>query len=162
MAPRKERYQSKTVRFQGKELQLFSLDGFTWSSRKDELEIIKERQENARVSFEEIRTGVITKKEKPEGEEEDIYSDQEADDMLDEPIPAIEKKKTAIKVNKVKKQVKVKEAPAQKKQVAKPIKLKTKSKSEPTKKQPAAPKKRVTSKKKPPAKAKKGRGSKAA
>lgn len=47
----KEKLLSKTVVFGGKELKMYSLDGNTWSSRKDELQLIKERFENARLSL---------------------------------------------------------------------------------------------------------------
>jgi len=43
-----ENYLSKTVRFGNNPLTLYSIDGVTWSSRKDELLLIKERQEQKR------------------------------------------------------------------------------------------------------------------
>ena len=48
---RKSKYSQKTVRFGGKEITLFSLDGITWSSRKEELEAIMERHEQEKASF---------------------------------------------------------------------------------------------------------------
>ena len=42
---------TKSVKFNGKELKLYSLDGNTWSSRKEELTTIKERFENTRLSM---------------------------------------------------------------------------------------------------------------
>ncbi len=134
MPSRKERYQSKKVFFQGQELELFSLDGHTWSSRKDELEVIKDRQENARVSFEEIKSGVIKR----------------ASEELAEELPSPAK---AEKEKSGKKEVaqKVKAKPALPKKIAakKVSTAKTVTKSKPVK---ATPKKRVSSKKTAPTK----------
>jgi hypothetical protein len=44
-------YIRKIVKFGEKELELFSIDGLTWSSRPEELHLIQERRENSRVSF---------------------------------------------------------------------------------------------------------------
>lgn len=52
---KKIKYLSKTVNFGGKTLTLFSVDGTTWSSRKQELLEIKERQERDKVSFAAIK-----------------------------------------------------------------------------------------------------------
>ena len=52
---KKIKYLSKTVAFGGKTLTLFSIDGQTWSSRKQELLEIKERQERDKVSFVAIK-----------------------------------------------------------------------------------------------------------
>lgn len=52
---KKPKLQSKTVKFQNKTLTLYSLDGMTWSSRKDELMVIAERHEQERLAFGEIR-----------------------------------------------------------------------------------------------------------
>lgn len=51
----KARLQKKLVRFGAKEVTLWSLDGVTWSSRKDELESIKERQESQKVTAAHLR-----------------------------------------------------------------------------------------------------------
>ena len=50
MSSRRPKYQTKKVVFNGEELELYSLDGFTWSSRKDELPVIQERHETDRFS----------------------------------------------------------------------------------------------------------------
>lgn len=52
---KKVKYISKTVAFQGKQISLFSIDGITWSTRKQELMEIKERQERDKVSFAAIK-----------------------------------------------------------------------------------------------------------
>ena len=44
-------YLRKVVQLGDTELELFSIDGLTWSSRPDELHLIQERRENSRVSF---------------------------------------------------------------------------------------------------------------
>ncbi|MGA1191605.1 MAG: hypothetical protein ACO3XO_04925 [Bdellovibrionota bacterium] len=62
MAASKPNYLTKTVDFNDSKLTLYSLDGATWSSRKDELQVIKTRYEESRVTFQEIRSGVINKK----------------------------------------------------------------------------------------------------
>ncbi|MBN8547841.1 MAG: hypothetical protein J0M12_00850 [Deltaproteobacteria bacterium] len=51
---KKSKYVTKTVKFGDKQFTLFSLDGVTWSSRKDELHMILERQEQERKSFNQI------------------------------------------------------------------------------------------------------------
>ncbi len=52
---KKIKYLSKTVSFSGKSFTLFSIDGQTWSSRKQELLEIKERQERDKVSFAAVK-----------------------------------------------------------------------------------------------------------
>lgn len=47
----KEKILIKTVKFSGKDLKLYSLDGNTWSSRKEELLTIKERFDTNRLSM---------------------------------------------------------------------------------------------------------------
>lgn len=51
---KKSKYLTKTVKFGEKQFTLFSLDGVTWSSRRDELHMILERQEQERKSFNQI------------------------------------------------------------------------------------------------------------
>lgn len=48
---KKARYQSRKVKFGSKELTLWSLDGCTWSSRRDELMVIQERHEAERLKL---------------------------------------------------------------------------------------------------------------
>ena len=47
----KLKYLSKSVKFGTKTLTMYSLDGLTWSSKRDELVIIKERQAAQKVSL---------------------------------------------------------------------------------------------------------------
>lgn len=44
-------YMTKTIKFGSNTLKLYSLDGQTWSSRKEELEVIKERHENEKLAI---------------------------------------------------------------------------------------------------------------
>ncbi|MCB0330581.1 MAG: hypothetical protein KDD70_12980 [Bdellovibrionales bacterium] len=71
MTAKKSRYLTKTVTFNNEELTLYSLDGATWSSRKQELSDIQTRHEDDRVTFEEIRSGVVNKKNGKERDAED-------------------------------------------------------------------------------------------
>jgi len=48
---RKSKYSQKTVAFGGGQITLYSLDGITWSSRKEELEAILERHEQEKANF---------------------------------------------------------------------------------------------------------------
>ena len=52
---KKIRYLTKKVRFNGKDMTLYSVDGCTWSSRRDELAQIIERHESEKLTFGEIR-----------------------------------------------------------------------------------------------------------
>lgn len=65
------KYQSKTVTFGGRDFTLFSLDGVTWSSRKDELQVIQERHDSQRVTLAQIRG---------EGTEEEVNAPAKADE----------------------------------------------------------------------------------
>ena len=51
MAVRNKSYLTKTIRYAGKEVSLYSIDGLVWSTRKEELEQILERHQNERASF---------------------------------------------------------------------------------------------------------------
>jgi hypothetical protein len=51
----KSKYQTKNVKFGGKSVVLFSLDGLTWSSRKDELSEIQARHEQQKIAFAQVR-----------------------------------------------------------------------------------------------------------
>jgi len=53
----KLKYMQKSVKFRGAQLTLYSLDGMTWSSRKQELTHILERQETQRITFGQIKGG---------------------------------------------------------------------------------------------------------
>jgi hypothetical protein len=82
------KYLSKTVAFQGKQISLFSIDGVTWSTRKQELLEIKERQERDKVSFAAIKeedgeTRVIAKPNK--SEEDELYDENESQELDSSP-----------------------------------------------------------------------------
>lgn len=66
---KKVKYLSKTVKFAGKNMTLYSLDGMTWSSRKDELHQILERQDQERAAFNQMIGDAAAKPKTPEGEE---------------------------------------------------------------------------------------------
>jgi|GEM_PF-1144428 len=51
----KQKYLTKSTSFGNKKLTLYSLDGLTWSSRCDELEVIRERHEAQRITFAQIK-----------------------------------------------------------------------------------------------------------
>lgn len=51
----KPKYLTKTVKFAGRNLVLYSLDGTTWSTRRDELQAIKERQESQPINLADIK-----------------------------------------------------------------------------------------------------------
>lgn len=51
MSAKNSPYQTKIVRFGGKDHVLYSLDGITWSSRKEELTEIQERHQDERTYF---------------------------------------------------------------------------------------------------------------
>lgn len=75
MPEKKSRYQIKTVKYGGKEFILYSLDGVTWSSKKNELEEIKERHEKQRQMLMEDTKEFIKKERETEAkveEEEDL------------------------------------------------------------------------------------------
>lgn len=48
---KKMRYQKKVIAFGGKKVTLWSIDGITWSTRKNELLNVIERQEEERAKF---------------------------------------------------------------------------------------------------------------
>ena len=52
---KKIKYLTKKVRFNGKDMTLYSVDGCTWSSRRDELTQIIDRHESEKLTFGEIR-----------------------------------------------------------------------------------------------------------
>ena len=52
---KKGAYFTKEVAFSGKKMVLFSLDGATWSTRKEELQAIKERHDREKITFNEIK-----------------------------------------------------------------------------------------------------------
>ena len=76
----KIKYITKTVRFGGKELTLYSIDGTTWSTRRSELMSVKERHEAQRVTMNDIK-GISSEEESNEGKEE-----KEEESSSDEPF----------------------------------------------------------------------------
>ena len=70
MAKKASKYQIKKVSFQNGEMELYSLDGHTWSSRKEELAVIEQRREDSKVSFDQIRSGNFRKKKATGNDEE--------------------------------------------------------------------------------------------
>lgn len=64
MNDKKAKYQKKEITFGGKKHLLWSIDGNTWSTRKDELLAIQERHENEKITFGEIK-GIAPKKFPP-------------------------------------------------------------------------------------------------
>lgn len=151
---KKMKYLSKTVTFGGKSFTLFSLDGLTWSSRKQELLEIKERQERDKISFAAIKeeNGETRVVAKVKGKSEDYSGDEvaEAEDgppdtdyAIDEEAPKNSKRgrgKPALKT--------VAAAPNKKSNAKKAVKKKVAK---------VTPKKRPSSKPKVKAKAKKKR-----
>lgn len=85
---KKSEYMQKAVVFGGKKLVLFSLDGVTWSSRKDELRAIMERHEQEKITINDIR-GVAEDTEETKGAAEN--ADDKAHDILAEDEPQDEK-----------------------------------------------------------------------
>jgi hypothetical protein len=80
---KKAKYISKKVRFGSKEFTMWSIDGVTWSTRKEELMLIAERHEAERLK---LMQGVAErvaedKKERPvaaaAGESDELKSDEE-------------------------------------------------------------------------------------
>jgi hypothetical protein len=55
MASKRDGIYHKSVSFGGKSMTLYSLDGFTWSSRKDELHLIEERREAQKVTAAQLK-----------------------------------------------------------------------------------------------------------
>lgn len=49
------KYLTKTVKFAGQNLILYSLDGLTWSTKRAELQAIKERQESQRAILMDVK-----------------------------------------------------------------------------------------------------------
>lgn len=123
---KKSKYITKSVKFQGKEVTLYSLDGFTWSTRKQELALIKERQERDKVSFAAIKeengeTKVVPKvrAEVADGDDADpeIYDEEDAKelDISDEETPSYaEDDKVPARKGRGRPVVKAKEVPAAK------------------------------------------------
>ena len=172
---KKIRYLSKTVAFAGKSLTLFSIDGLTWSSRKQELLEIKERQERDKVSFAAIKESEEGAAALPSAKKKVISDDEEdtASIVAEEDYPIVDysldetegQSKRKGRGRPAKPTVEPKAALKQQKQKLRPVskakaisnksKPKKAKKLEKKKASKAAPKKRVTAK--PKLKASKGK-----
>lgn len=158
---KKIKYLTKKIRFNGKEMTLYSIDGCTWSSRRDELTQIIERHESEKLTFGEIRGQLsankpIAPKKSPEKfnkfrqaalqEKQRAIELVEAEAAKKQPV-AIAKAPAKVKEAKVK-EVKAKPAlPAKNNKEKKPAKTaavkempKKRSSGKPVKKAAAAPK----------------------
>lgn len=91
------KYLTKVVKFGGKDLTLYSIDGVTWSSKKNELLEIQDRHEKQRAALQGLKPEVeeepVDKEAKEEEKEEsdvevvideDIDIDYEEDDEEDD------------------------------------------------------------------------------
>lgn len=54
---KKNKFLNKVIRFAGKDVTVYSLDGVTWSTRRNELVELQERLERERVSFAALKEG---------------------------------------------------------------------------------------------------------
>jgi hypothetical protein len=153
---KKIKYLSKSVAFNGKTLTLFSIDGQTWSSRKQELLEIKERQERDKVSFVAIKeeNGETRVAPKAKGKIAATVEDEEEAVVLEEAaeFPIVDYSTDEEKMPKKGKRgpkfvAKVKEIKPQKKPF-KEVPLSKKSDKEKAKKKDLkiVPKKRITGK----------------
>lgn len=157
---KKAKYITKTVKFGDKQFTLFSLDGITWSSRREELHQILERQEQERKSFNQLlgdQGAEKTKAPAAEGEaeegEDERLLEAEADEILPLDTPARGKIKTRpIAVAKAAAKAPVEKAAKEAAPTPAPKKKGAKGKAE---KVIAAPKARASSK--PAKKASKGK-----
>ena len=78
---KKLKYLTKTVRFGPNTVTLYSIDGLTWSSKKQELAVIKDRLENQRVTLGEIKSeDGEEEKSKPEKDDEPVVTSSDDDD----------------------------------------------------------------------------------
>lgn len=111
---KKSKYLTKTVKFKGQNLTLYSLDGAVWSSRKDELSQILERHEAERQKLAQLKpeveeaeknTEVAEGEEKESGDEESeiviASSVSDGDDEQPQPKNKAAKRPAAQKVAKV-------------------------------------------------------------
>lgn len=162
---KKIKYLTKTVTFGGSTLTLFSIDGSTWSTRKQELLEIKERQERDKVSFAAIKeengnTRVVAnvKSRSRDDSEEEESPDLEAeaeDDLIEADYSLDEERQPKVKRRG---RPSMKSLPVKAAKTEKPVLVKAKKKPLKEKaKKPVkvAPKKRASAK--PKAKAAKAK-----
>ncbi len=88
MSSKKGQYHTKKVSFHGKEMTLYSLDGVTWSTRPDELEVIIQRHSTEQAAFTsdlkgEEREKVEKVKPKPRKFVR-VHNDDDLDEIIEE------------------------------------------------------------------------------
>ncbi len=77
----KSQFQTKTTTFGGKKVVLYSIDGLIWSTRKDELSVIKDRLESQKVILEISGKTADGAAKTPEEEvEKEEVKDEEVDE----------------------------------------------------------------------------------
>lgn len=82
---KKPKYHEKTVSFGGQPLKLYSLDGVTWSSKKEELHHIQERHEKQRLALQGLKPEEDDSKESKEESLEAMAEDESDDDEEESP-----------------------------------------------------------------------------
>ena len=133
--PKKIKYLTKKIKFNGKDMTLYSIDGSTWSSRKDELTQIIDRHESEKLTFGEIRGQLSANKPiAPKKSPEKFNKFRQA---------ALQEKERAVAL--VEAEAAKKQAPA-----VKPAAKAKEVKAKETKAKPSLPQKKVAKDKKPP------------
>lgn len=89
MAAKKGNYLTKKVKFQGKDMTMYSLDGITWSSRPDELQAIIDRHSTEQAAFSSDLKGEEREKEKekpaqPRKKFAKVHNDDEIDEVIED------------------------------------------------------------------------------
>ena len=108
---KKPKYHEKTVSFGGQALKLYSLDGVTWSSKKEELHHIHERHEKQRLALQGL------KPEEDESKEESLEAlkeDESDDEEAEEEAPRVKVKKDKKQATKKPVTKKIEKKPAKK------------------------------------------------
>lgn len=136
---KKSKYLSKSVKFGSKQLTLYSLDGNTWSSRKDELHQILERHDQERAAFNQMIGEAAKARDagEEEGAEGQTVEAAEVDPIADEPeiydapvVKANSKQKLPAKKGKIEAAPKTKAVkPSAKPATKKTVKVKAKRKA---------------------------------
>lgn len=86
---KKVKFLSKSVQLGAKTITLFSIDGNTWSSRKDELQAIIERHEAQKASFGKLKAAQSEgedgkAEEAPEDDDKPVVAGSDEDEAADE------------------------------------------------------------------------------
>lgn len=159
MASKKLDYHTRETSFGGEKIVLYSLDGVTWSTRKEELAEIMERHEYERNTFGDIKGRIL--KKGSEGEDDSVAG-KPAKKIAGSKskAPAATGNQPKLADSKSKPVNKKKEKQSKLVKAALPKKNATKSASKPkaSKQKAAAPKKRASSA--PAKKAKTGKAKK--